>query len=35
MNYHLDSIDMAMLFTIMVFGLLARFGGTGRSWPPR
>lgn len=35
MNYHLESIDMAVLFTIMVLGLLARFGGIGRGWPPR
>jgi len=36
MHYHLDSIDMAVLFAIMVLGLLARFGGFGRGWwPPR
>ena len=36
MNYSLDSIDMAVLFAIMVLGLLARFGGFGRGWwPPR
>ena len=26
MNYHLDSIDMPVLFAIMVLGLMARFG---------
>ena len=36
MNYHLDSIDTAVLVAIFLLGLLARFGGFGRDWwPPR
>jgi hypothetical protein len=35
MGYQLDSIDIAVLFAIMVLGLLWRFGGAGRGWPPR
>jgi hypothetical protein len=34
MNYHFDSIDMPVLFAIMVLGLLARCSGVGRGlWP--
>jgi hypothetical protein len=33
-NYHFDSIDVAVLIAIMVLGLLARFGGFGRGWRP-
>jgi hypothetical protein len=32
MNHHFDSIDIAVLAAIMILGLLARFGGAGRSW---
>lgn len=32
MNSHFSSIDMPVLFAIMVLGLLARFGGFGRGW---
>ena len=32
MNYSFESIDMSVLFAIMVLGLLARFGGVGRGW---
>lgn len=36
MNFHFDSIDITVLFAIMILGLLARFGGAGRGWwPPR
>jgi hypothetical protein len=26
------SLDLSVLFAIMVLGLLARFGGVGRGW---